>query len=849
MSKVFISAVTGELRSHRLLVATWLKGAGFEPVVQDTAQQTSLEIAGKLEALIAECEAVVCLIGFAYGAEPSQPYRDYGRRSYTELELLIARRLGKKVYLLRTTPTTKGVGVVTEDDERCELQKKFRDAVVDDRDANSFESELELKALIHGLDFMPQHDGAPRHRPCNLPASIGTLFQGRDEFLQTLAERLETAAGKAAVITPRHAIHGLGGIGKTQLAVEYGWRNKERFIALLYVFANTPTALLTNLAQLTGVLELPEHELSDDNERKKAVVRWLVDHPGWYLLIDNVDTDEGAAAVAKLLDELHGGQIVITTRLASWSNLVEPLELDVLTYEDAAKLLLDLSPQRAKQADDDAQSLGLAEEVDGLALAVTQGAGYINQCRITLAEYAKRLQAATVKVLDWHDPKRMKYPRSLAVTWNTTFDRLSEPARTLLEMLSWLSTEPIPRDLLTNSEVSEVWKAAGVEHSEEALVELADVSLLHVEGNSSRIHRLVQEITRGRCEAGQDTRSLEAMLQVVNAFPLGDATDVRTWHRWEPLIAHVTVVADRGDAHSITTPTARLMNDAALYWKLRIRFPEAERLYRRAIAINERSFGPDHPDVAAGLSNLASLLQETNRLSEAELLVRRALEIIERSMGPEHPNVAIALNNLAQVLQDTNRLPEAEPLMRRALSIGERSFSPDHPNVAIRLSNLALLLKATNRLSEAEPHMRRALSIDERSFGPDHPNVAIRLTNLASLFQATNRRSEAEPLMRRALTIGERSYGPDHPSVAIRLSNLATLLQATDRLKEAEPLMARQFEIFLKFRAATGHEHPYQRVATRNYIGLFQALERTPEQIAEVLRGLSERYGVPIELE
>ena len=140
--------------------------------------------------------------------------------------------------------------------------------------------------------------------------------------------------------------------------------------------------------------------------------------------------------------------------------------------------------------------------------------------------------------------------------------------------------------------------------------------------------------------------------------------------------------------------------------------------------------------------------------------MRRALAIDEKSFGPDHPNVAIGLNNLAELLQATNRLAEAEPLMRRALAIDEKSFGPDHPDVAIRLNNLAQLLQATNRLAEAEPLMRRALAIDEKSFGPEHPNVARDLNNLAQLLQATNRLAEAEPLMRRALMIFKmRSLG------------------------------------------------------------------------------------------
>ncbi len=120
---------------------------------------------------------------------------------------------------------------------------------------------------------------------------------------------------------------------------------------------------------------------------------------------------------------------------------------------------------------------------------------------------------------------------------------------------------------------------------------------------------------------------------------------------------------------------------------------------RRALAIDEASLGKDHPKAAAGLNNLARLLQATNRLGEAETLMRRVVDIFETSLGKDHPNVATALNNLASLLQDG----EAEPLMRRALAIDEASLGKDHPNVARDLNNLAQLLQATNRLGEAEP--------------------------------------------------------------------------------------------------------------------------------------------------
>jgi len=180
------------------------------------------------------------------------------------------------------------------------------------------------------------------------------------------------------------------------------------------------------------------------------------------------------------------------------------------------------------------------------------------------------------------------------------------------------------------------------------------------------------------------------------------------------------------------------------------------------------------------------LLQATNRLAEAEPLMRRALAIDEASYGPDHPEVATDLNNLAHLLKATNRLAEAEPLMRHALAIDEKSYGPDHPKVATDLNNLAGLLRATNRLAEAEPLMRRALALDAKSYGPDHPDVAIDLNNLAQLLQATNRLAEAEPLMRRHVEIFlsfTTRTGHPHPHLVAAFSNYASLFIAMGRSK------------------------------------------------------------------
>lgn len=153
-----------------------------------------------------------------------------------------------------------------------------------------------------------------------------------------------------------------------------------------------------------------------------------------------------------------------------------------------------------------------------------------------------------------------------------------------------------------------------------------------------------------------------------------------------------------------------------------------------------------HLHFAGALNNLAALLQATNRLVEAEPLIRRALAIDEKSFGPDHPNVAIRLINLASLLQDTNRATEAEPLMRRALAIDEMSFGPGHPEVANDLFNLAHLLKATSRLDNAEQLLRRAVGIYVEftlRTGHRHPHLDAAFGNYAALLAAMGK-SQAE---------------------------------------------------------------------------------------------------------
>jgi tetratricopeptide (TPR) repeat protein len=603
----------------------------------------------------------------------------------------------------------------------------------------------------------------------------------------------------------------MGGIGKTRLAVEYAWRHDGAFSAYLFVSANTPGDLETNFARLSNpsILNLPEYASGNQPDQYNAVLHWLQTNRGWFLIFDNVDTEPAIVAVQKLVPQLGGGQVLVTSRIAKWKS-VHPLRLDLLEEDAAAEYLLDKTAgDRRSEPGDDLRARVIAHDLGYLALALEQAAAYINARHTTLAEYQKRWTTERNKLLAYHDPLDTDYPVSVAATLQTTFDQLTPNARRLLRILSWLAPEPIPRTLLEIeggpfAASASTWKndlngpqQSPGEDAEQALIDLETYSLVtwSPDKRTFSVHGLLQEITRRNTPESEQDSSLATALRWVDSGFTGDPQDVRTWPTLIPLIPHARAVAQSADAHSIPKPTARLMNQLGIILRFRAQWAEAEPLMRRALAIDESSYGPDHPEVATDLNNLAQLLKATNRLAEAEPLMRRALAIDEKSYGPDHPEVAPRLNNLARLLHDTNRLDEAEPLMRRALAIDEKTHGANHPEVAIRLNNLAGLLQDTNRLDEAEPLYRRALAIWEDKLGPNHPIVTNALVNLARLLQDTRRPDEAEPLMRRALAIDESSYGPDHPEVATDLNNLAGLLFAANRLAEAEPLMRRSLEI------------------------------------------------------
>jgi tetratricopeptide (TPR) repeat protein len=256
------------------------------------------------------------------------------------------------------------------------------------------------------------------------------------------------------------------------------------------------------------------------------------------------------------------------------------------------------------------------------------------------------------------------------------------------------------------------------------------------------------------------------------------------------------------------------------------RYAEAIPLYQRSLAILEKALGPEHPNVASNLNNLALLYHSLGDYAKAEPLYQRALAIDEKALGLEHPNVATDLNNLAALYDHMGAYAKAEPLLQRALAIREKVLGPEHPDVAFSLNNLAGLYYSLGEYAKAEPLYQRALAIYEKALGPEHPAVATSLNNLAELYGAMGAYANAEPLYQRALAIREKVLGPEHPAVAASLNNLALLYDDMGTYAKAEPLFQRALAIVEK---SLGPEHPYMAASLNNLALLHAALDNVEQ--------------------
>ena len=559
----------------------------------------------------------------------------------------------------------------------------------------------------------------------NIPHLRNPNFTGRESLLAQL--RTALTSGQPAALT--QAISGLGGVGKTQLAVEYAYRYAVEYDVVWWVRAEEPVTLASDYAGLAGPLDLPQKDEPDQRVVVEGVRLWLGQNAGWLLVFDNA---RGPAEVRGYLPQGATGHLLVTSRNPTWRGVASPLTVQVLERAESVDFLL----KRTGQADALAAD-ALADALGDLPLALEQAGAYVEATGGSLSGYLRLFRRRHRELLRRGRPST-DYPDTVATTWELSFQQVQQasPAGAdLLNLCAFLAPDDIPRDLLSEGAghlpqpLAEA--VADPLTFDDAVAALRRYSLVEVGSDALSVHRLVQAVARDRLPQEVQRKWAEAAVSLVNrAFPF-DSDDVRTWPQCSRLLPHALAAAGRAQALEVASEaTARLLNQAGVYLRGRAEFAEAGAAFERALAIFEKAFGADHPNVATAINNLGSVLKDLGNLEGARAAFERALNIDEAAFGPDHPNVARDVNNLGGVLQDLGDLEGARGAFERALAVDEAAFGPDHPNVATDVNNLGLVLKDLGDLEGARAHCERALAINEAAFGPDHPNVATDVNNL-----------------------------------------------------------------------------------------------------------------------
>jgi tetratricopeptide (TPR) repeat protein len=634
----------------------------------------------------------------------------------------------------------------------------------------------------------------------NIPYSHNLFFLGRESELSQIHRRLH--AGQATYLSQPQAISGLGGIGKTQLALAYAYRYHQEYTAVLWAHAESTEALVSSYVALARHLHLPEREAKEQDIIVQSVKIWLQNHRNWLLILDNADE---LALLPDFLSPGWGGHVLLTTRATATGRQAYRLEIKTLEPAQGALFLLRrsglIAPDTALEqalSQEQKQAVQISQELGGLPLALDQAGAYLEETGTDLAGYWQIYQERRDDLLKKRGELVGDHPASVATTWSVSFQRVEERnpvAADLLRMLAFLAPDAIPEEILTAG-ASKLGPAltpvaADAFLLNQAIEALRAYSLVQRDPTerSLSVHRLVQAVLQdGQKREEQCLWAKRAILAVNAAFP--DVKKYEMWLQCERLLPHALLAAQFIEKFQIICPEAgRLLYLAAWCVKEHAYYQQAEQLYQQALSIQKQALGLEHLEVARSLNGLSLLYSAQERYAEAEPHYQHALDIFEQQLGPDHPEVAYPLTSLGSLYCAQRKYAEAEVLLKRALSIREQRLGPDdYFLVARTLTCLGTLYRDQRKYVEAEPFYQQALNIREQRLRPENPETAEVMHEFAQLRKMQGKSEEASDLYACALAIRKQVLGHRHPDTTRTRNCLKDLFHCMGRHEEAVQL-------------------------------------------------------------
>jgi MinD-like ATPase involved in chromosome partitioning or flagellar assembly len=607
-------------------------------------------------------------------------------------------------------------------------------------------------------------------------------FTGREEVLEELRVRLFRHTTAVPVV-----LLGLGGVGKTQIALEYAHRFAAHYDIVWWISADQPPIVRAELAKLAGPLRITVGQTT--NEQVEAVLQALrqgTRSPRWLVIFDNPESPE----------ELHGflpdgpGDVIITTRNPSWAQVADAIEVGVFERTESVELI-----SRRVGALPAADADAVAERLGDLPLVVEQAAAWLATTAMPVRSYLELLDTRLSEVLAERPPPG--YPNSAAATWSLSLERLrrSRPAAArLLELCSFFSPEPIPTWLFSTPRMVEdlaaVDRAVRDRMFQDSLIQdIGRYALVRVDPviNSIRVHRLVQQVIRDAMsvEARAETRvQVQEILAAAGAARQGGPDDRENWSTFEELRPHLV---PSGALESRDDAVRQLVIDMTRYLSLSGDPAGSEDLARRAGERWAALFGGDLLTLRMRVQ-LANALRAAGRDSESLAISEEVLPLLEALVGPDHPYRLEAAGGLAADLQWAGRYAEARGLTREIWARWREAFGDDYPRTLNAANNVAL----AERL---HGDFREAARIDADTFRRRRETLGAK--NYWTLYSAMNYGRDhrnlgdhqaSRELLETTLGSCRTELGEDHPLTLLVAKSLTVTLRRMGHLSEASDL-------------------------------------------------------------
>ena len=701
------------------------------------------------------------------------------------------------------------------------------------------EFEFHYHQLVHNLDNSRPYEGDfeqfkkrkavqidPNTIPPVRPLPPGSrmlqapnpLFVGRENELRDLNRMLTPGSG--ALVGVHAAVIGMGGVGKTQLAVEYAHRYGHLYQGGVFWlnFAGEVDPI-NEVARSGGPegIDIPGWaEMKAPEQASRVQTAWEEAERASLLIFDNA---EDPAAVEKWRPKSGHCSVLITCRRGDWPPEmgVNPLGIETLPREKSLELLAEVRPTITQNGKDREAAGKICDLLGDLPLALTVAAAYLRKYKSdSVSEYLKALSAQPAI----QDKSLEKVYASFSVSYDKLKpqDSTDALAQKLFYLASWFAPVSINRDLLIASAGVDSADRDARHQAHDALARLVELGLIKEEADKEEsdarplLHRLLRDFARLKKPDGLDQgKAITAVGECLDDFANRENDSGLPQHLARER-AHLHEVASQAE-HLDQDLAARLHNNLGFNGRVLALFQEARADYEQALRVAEAALGPEHPRVAIYVNNLGGLLKQLGDLAGARANYERALKIDEAVYGRDDPNVAIRINNLGAILRGSGDLAAARANFERALRIGEKANGTEHPQVAVYVNNLGGVLQDLGDLAGARANFERALKIDEAAYGPSHPKVAVRVNNLGNVLQDLGDLAAARANYERALKIDEAVYGPDHPDVAVAVNNLGLVLTNLGDLAAARANYERALKILKKF---LGDDHPNTRLVQDN---------------------------------